>query len=126
MTVPHERMRALRWGAELLPMIEQDDSVPTLFRVRAALVQINYPQPLPLLEIVLTDAPAMPLVWAQAIDDARQLFDDLMRSGLGRQETRHLLRFTRRHFAEHFLLGYWTLVLEGVSLKDWLLPERDW
>lgn len=126
MTMPHERMRALRWGAEMLPMIEQDDSVPSLFRQRAALVQINYPQPLPLLELVLADAPAMPLVWAQAIDDARQLFDDLARSGLGREGTRHHLRFTRRHFAEPHLLGDWTLVWKGVSLKDWLLPERDW
>lgn len=41
MTVPHERMRALRWGVELLPMIEQDVSVPTELRHRAALIRSN-------------------------------------------------------------------------------------
>jgi len=52
MTLPHERMRALRWGAELLLMIEHDGSVPAEFRNRAAQLRSQYPTPLRLLELV--------------------------------------------------------------------------
>jgi len=123
MTLPHERMRALRWGAELLLMIEHDSSVPAEFRNRAAQLRSQYPAPLRLLELVHGDAPAMPLVWAQAIDDARQLFLDLARAGLGSEETCRQLYYTRRHFAEPALLSLWTQAWEGSTVQHWLLPE---
>jgi len=50
----------------------------------------------------------MPLAWAQAIDDARQLFLDLACAGLGSEEIYRQLYYTRRHFAEPALLRLWT------------------
>ncbi len=123
MTVPHERMRALRWGAELLPLIEQDGLVPTELRQRAALLRGSYPDPSQLIELVQNDAPAMPMEWAQAIFDAHQLFLQLQFKSLGNEETRNLLRFTQRHFADPGLLPVWTQTCKGFSIRNWLLPE---
>lgn len=116
-------MRALRWGAELLPMIENDGSVPTQFGERAALLRRKYPEPLRLLELVQGDAPAMPLAWAEAIDDARQLFLDLARTGMGSEDLRSHLYYTRRHFAEPALLRLWTQARHGITVQHWLRPE---
>ncbi|MDC8773344.1 BPSL0761 family protein [Roseateles albus] len=123
MTVPHERMRALRWGAELLPLIEQDGLVPAELRQRAALLRGSYPEPSQLIELVLENAPTMPLTWAKAIFEAHLLFLQLQSPNVGSEETRNLLRYALRHFAQPHLLRDWTITDPGNSIQTWLLLE---
>jgi hypothetical protein len=77
MTRPNERMRALRWGAELLQEMTQDDWVGNDLRQRAAQLLPAYPEPRALLNLVISDAPVMPAPWAEAIEAARVLVRDL-------------------------------------------------
>ena len=45
MTTPHERMRALRWGYELVHSVAIDESLPETLRSRALAVAVDYPAP---------------------------------------------------------------------------------
>jgi len=125
MTIPSERMRALRWGAELLREIVQDDQVDVGLRQRAEQLMPAYPTAEALLDLVLSDAPAMPMPWAESIEAARMLFRDLGLRGDGTGVTRRKLELTHRHFAEPGILHHWTKTAKGFSIQTWLLPEGN-
>lgn len=124
MTIPTERMRALRWGLELLEAIQKDDSVLESFKRRAELVVRRYPTPITLVDLIGSGAERLSRDVAEAIDEAGVLFEDLQRSGLAKGETLRLAMFTLRHFplrgtaldqARHGTLG---------GLRCWLDVEE--
>ena len=101
MTIPSERMRALRWGWELLEVIQKDDLVPETFKRRAELVVGRYPTPANLVDLVGSGTERLSYEVAEAIDEAGRLFEDIRRRECTNGETLRLATFTLRHFPLH-------------------------
>lgn len=98
MTMPVERMRSLRWGAQLLDLIQQDGDLEVGIRRRAARLMSSYPQPSDLVALLEAHAMALPAEMGAAIDAARSLFEQIHSSAIGSAKTRHLALYTLRHF----------------------------
>lgn len=123
MTMPHERMRALRWGWELLASLRTDSSIPHALVERAVNLAQTYPTPTALTLMLEADRPQFPEGFGESVDGARALFEEIQSEGYGSAETRRDTLYTLRHFplrgasaraADAALLG---------SLKNWLAPE---
>jgi len=97
-TMPHERMRSLRWAFELLEALPQDSTVSAEVRETAERVLQSFPTPGELTSLLQADAKFLSSRHAIAIAEAKLLFDELLGSGLGTQETRQHLRYTLRHY----------------------------
>ena len=123
MTTPSERMRALRWGAELLESLQQDGAVEDELRARAASLASRYPRPPQLLQLVQIVPSQLSEDFARAIEDALELFGALRRSGGGSEETRQHLQFTLRHFAQPGEALYVAGSGASGALAEWI--ERE-
>jgi hypothetical protein len=123
MSTPEERMRALRWGAELLEVMLQDVHVPANTAERAKALVRSYPTPTALNVLLASGARHLPVEIGSAIDDARVLFEDMQLHGIGSATTRHHLSYTLRHFP---LLHASQRARDGLrGLHDWLEPEGN-
>ena len=121
MSTPEERMRALRWGWELLRDIQQDGTVPVESGDRARAVALHYPAPAILRELLASGARHLPQDVGAAIDDARTLFEELRDRGRGSADTQRFVLSTLRHFPFYDALERVNDCLDG--LQDWLQPE---
>ena len=70
MTMPDERMRAVRWGAELLKQIASDTSLPDAMITTAKRIALSYPTPQALGERVRSAAASLPPEWTTALLEA--------------------------------------------------------
>ena len=120
MTMPIERMRALRWGYELLQEMGQDQSLPEVTRARAGALLVVYPVPEALARHVVEDRGGLPKTWADALSEALDLFEAVGFRGQSSAQTRRSLLFTRRHYPDH---QHIRLMANVGSLKDWLAAE---
>ena len=118
MTLPHERMRSLRWGWELLQALQEDSSIPPSLAARAAALALSYPTPEVLTRMLEAERPELPEGFGDSIDGTRVLFEEVQFGGHGSQETRRHTLFTLRHFPESAAHAAWP-----GSLKNWLAPE---
>ena len=123
MSTPEERMRALRWGMELLEAIRQDATVPEQIGNWARALALRYPSPASLNELLAAGARTLPDELGWTIDDARRLFEELHSRGIGCVNTRHHLSFTLRHFPLFYAAQRANDCLSG--LQDWLKPESS-
>ncbi len=124
MSTPEERMRALRWGLELLEAIQQDATVPVENGDRARALALRYPTPASLDELLASGATHLPEEVGSTIDDARRLFEMLQSRGIGCANTGRRLSYTLRHFPLLHAAERANDCLGG--LQDWLQPEvRD-
>lgn len=121
MSTSEERMRALRWGLELLRHIQQDATVPVESRDSARALALRYPAPAMLQELLASGARHLPQDVGAAIDDARTLFEDLQVRGRGAADTQRFILYTLRHFPHHHAVARVDDCLGG--LQDWLQPE---
>ena len=121
MSTPEERMRALRWGWELLRDIQRDATVPVESGDRARALALRYPAPAMLQELLASGAKQLPQDVGTAIDDARTLFEELQVRGIGAANTQHFLLYTLRHFPLYHAVARVDDCLSG--LQDWLQPE---
>ena len=121
MSTPEERMRALRWGLELLEAIQQDPTVPVESSVEARSLALRYPTPASLNELLASGARHLPEEVGSTIDHARMLFEDLQSRGIGCANTWRHLSHTLRHFPLLHAAERASDCLEG--LQDWLRPE---
>lgn len=55
MTMPHERMRAIRWGCELLGVLEADIELLEAHREAARRIVASYPSPNDFSELLQQD-----------------------------------------------------------------------
>ena len=117
MTMPHERLRALRWGYELLQEMGQDPSLPGDLRERAGVLLVVYPAPEMLAQHVVDGLGGLPKAWADAMTEAKDLFEAVEFSGKGSVQTQRSLLFTRRHYPERSLIE---LMVRSRFLEDWL------
>ena len=123
MTTPNERMRALRWGAELLDALQLDAALPGALRARATPLGRRYPKPQQLLQLLQLVPSQLTEDFAHAIEDALELFGAVQRSGAGSEKTRHHLRITLRHFALPGEARYVAGFGASGSLAEWIEPE---
>ena len=121
MSTPEERMRALRWGLELLEAIQRYATVPAEIGDRARGLLLRYPTPASLQELLVAGATRLPQDVGSSIDDARRLFEELQSGVIGCTSTRHCLSYTLRHFPLLHAAERASDCLGG--LQDWLLPE---
>jgi len=120
MTVPHERTRAIGWGAELLATIEQDDSVPACIRAQARELAMKYPSAIAFQDWLASGKDGLPAGWAVAIGSAYRLFVDVQWPVVGAERTRRELIATLRHFPDPWTID---LIARGSeAITGWLLP----
>ena len=122
MSTPEERMRALRWGWELLGDIQQDATVPVDSGDSARALALRYPAPAMLQELLASGARHLPQELGAAIDDARTLFEKLQARDSGTADTQRFILYTLRHFPHHHAVACVDDCLGG--LQDWLQPEN--
>ena len=124
MTMPNERMRALRWGGEALEEIGLDLTLTDEIRSRAMELRSAYPEAEALKQLVAEGVHGLPQVWTGAMCAALELFERIQFSGLGSEETRHTLLFTLRHYPNQYTIE---VMAREDSLAWWLEPEdRRW
>lgn len=121
MSTPEERMRALRWGWQLLRDIQQDATVPVESGDSARPLALRYPAPAMIQELLASGARQLPQDVGAAIDDARTLFEEWRVRGRGAADTQRLILYTLRHFPLHQAVARVNDCLGG--LQDWLQPE---
>src|SRR5437868_15490194 len=105
MSTPEERMRALRWGWELLRDIQRDATVPVESGDSARALALRYPAPAMLQELLASGARQLPQDVGAAIDDARTLFEELRVRGRGAADNQRFILYTLRHFPLHQALA---------------------
>jgi hypothetical protein len=74
MTMPDERMRAIRYGFETLNEAVCDNTLPQALRDGAQSVLRRYPTSAQLEELLAHDAATLPPDWGEALNDARCFF----------------------------------------------------
>ena len=121
MTMPHERMRALRWGYELLQEMTQDQSLPEDVRERAGALLAAYPMPEALAQHVADGRGRLPKTWGDTMAEVRDLFEWVELGGQGSVQTRRSLLFTRRHYPNRSEIR----LLVTVDLIGHLLAGED-
>jgi hypothetical protein len=124
MTMPDERTRSLRWGAEVLLELQQDATLPWPLRARAATIAPRYPNAEQMCSVISSDAGCLPSEWVEAISDALGLFEEISRSCVGTDETRRSLLFTLRHFPDRSIIRILGHPRTGFSFAEWLQPEQ--
>lgn len=125
MTMPDERMRALRWGFELLREVQADALVDEIDRSQAANLAATYPGPHDMLRWVLDDTLCISVEAATAIAQAAALFHRMRRKHMS-DATRHALTYTLRHFPEADEALQRSKPVPGIPLQTWVLPEDQY
>ena len=123
MTIPVERMRALRWGHELLAEIQEDPKLPKRLKRRAKEIALHYPAPLELVRLLEANADELPHELGVAINDAARLFNELRCSRYGTEQTRRSLVFTLRHYPAYAAESIKARFGTAGGLTYWLAPE---
>jgi hypothetical protein len=122
MTMPDERTRAVRWGAELLEQIASDTELPDTMIAAAKRIVLSYPTPKALADRLRSGATGLPTEWTTALLDAIELFDEMRASALGSASTRSHLIYTLRHFPDQMTIG----VMSRTSrLQEWLQQPEE-
>ena len=81
--MPHERLRCLAWGQDLLRDIGRDKAVPTELRQAAIGLLASHPSPEDLHCLMHARAAALSIEQATAIQATRELFESVQRGGDG-------------------------------------------
>ena len=87
------------------------------FSERTAQLLLNYPEPEALTDLVRSDLAVMPRVWAEAIESASGLFEELQSSGHGSEDLKRKLRLTLRHYPDCAFKQLWCVEAQGYSIR---------
>jgi len=123
MTMPHERLRAIGWGEELLQTIQHDLSIPEQFRADAKAIAAAYLSASELLKVTLSGVRDFPAAGADAIERARVLFEALQLGRMGNGDVKRDCLYTLRHFPRS---GWGKIAINAArlgKLDEWLAPE---
>jgi hypothetical protein len=122
MTMPDERMRAVRWGGELLEQIASDTALPDTMPAAARRIALTYPSRQALDDWLLSGAKGLPPEWTTAFVDALALFDQLRVGTRGSTSTRTDLMYTLRHFPDMTTIR---LMSRASRLDNWLQRHAE-
>ena len=100
MTMPNERMRALRWGHELLAEMPLDPSLPQACRAESQRLGRKHPSPQELEQWVQAGQHGLPMHWAVAIARTYEFFTETQRRAEGSAQTQSALLHTLRHYPD--------------------------
>ena len=108
MTMPHERACAIRWGRENLMEIQADKRIGKAMKVHAAEIYKTYPDESELQSWIDKTAVVLPEHSADAMDEARRLFEAIERAKgwKGTAELRQSLQYTLRHFPQEYQIRW--------------------
>lgn len=123
MTMPDERMRALRWGGELLEQIACDTSLPDSMIGAAKRISLTYPTPQALEDRLRSGAIGLPPDWTTALLDALELFHELRVGAIGSARTRSDVRYALRHFPDKMTMR---AMSRTSSIQEWLSLPINW
>ena len=98
--MPHERMRSLRWGRELLEMLAADETVNGDRQARAAKLLAVYPRADDLYRWVEQGASGLPQPAAATLAAAAGYFLESRINDEGDAETKRCLTYTLRHYPD--------------------------
>src|SRR5437868_4093680 len=98
MTMPHERMRSLRWAWEVLTALECNLFGEPMWVDRAARLVQNFPCPSDLEHLVEAPATSLAMTSAATLNETRELFEEILASQGRSTVLRNDLRYTLRHF----------------------------
>lgn len=115
--MPDERVRAIRWGGELLAQIATDDSLPGEAMDAAKRIALTYPTPQLLVGWLQSGATGLPPDWTAALFDALALFDEIGGRLLGSARTRTDMKYTMRHFPDRVTIR---VMSRASRLDEWL------
>ena len=121
MTMPHERCRALRWGAQLLDRLQGDPDLPAAIRAQARDLCRTYPTAGQLKDHLAADTNGLPPAWTSAIQGASVLFNALWRSGEVSPDTRDELKWVLRHHPDPHITAL--MGDERIDIREWLVHE---
>lgn len=118
MTIPIERMRALKWGLELLGRMSQGTDVPEGLAIAAERIAVAFPNQHEIEARLEAGAVGMPRAWTDSLLDARRLFISL-RCTSGAENIDRDLKFVLRHFPDEMTIAGMSQTL---PLRAWLHP----
>jgi hypothetical protein len=122
--MPDERMRALRWGGEVLKALEADLFHEPQWVEHAVRLLRDYPSPEGLADLVEVPGAPLPAGCQTAIDQARELFVVAL-SETGSSALRRDLQYTLRHFpSAGVAMALASAAVHG-TLGDWLSCESE-
>jgi len=119
MTMPDERMRAIRWGGELLALMADEPALPQSVRVRAQALRATYPTQ-DAIERALGDDAPMPPTWAERLISVGRLFVEVRWAREAPEQVRRAALHTLRHFPDEQTIGW----MERQTLGHWLAVDR--
>ena len=120
MTMPTERMRAVRFGMEMLNETASNAELPLEVRQRAKQVLQRYPSPAELGVLLTREHATLPPEWAAALNDARTFLVDLRRRPDSTEVMRWGVTVTLRHFPDAWEIEH---VCRFACLAEWIAPE---
>ncbi len=119
MTMPDERMRALRWAHELLRELPSDPELPEALSAQGKILASSFPSQDDLAQLLITFDSARAACYANAIESVGELFQMIQAAPGASQQTRRALLYTLRHYP----LGHHAcsaLRLGGEALDQWI------
>lgn len=120
--MPHERLRCLAWGQDLLRDIKRDEAVPAQLRQAANGLLKAHPSPGDLHRLVENQAVALSIEHSTAIQAARGVFEAVQLCGDGSAETLRFTIFTLRHYPSKTLAAAWSRGFYP-TIDDWLARD---
>ena len=123
MTMPNERMRALRWGREFLELLAEEEALDPAIREQVRSILPAYPVPGQLERLVADGALALPADAAVALQQAYLLFLRLDREDGCSDAVLYDRQCTVRHFPDTGAIDLWSRPVPGHQLSDWLWLE---
>lgn len=123
MTMPHERLRCLRWARELLADIETGHAGSEKDRRTAGIVLKDFPTPQDLL-IWVRGGMSLPGSAAVAIDTGGAFLREIRRASWSSPDQRRELDFVLRHYPDEGEALLWAQDTCAGTLHEWLLPEN--
>jgi hypothetical protein len=121
MTTPNERMRALRWGHELLAEMLLDMTLPEECRAQAEQLGRDHPSAHELVQWVQTGQTGLPPNWAAAIVETHEFFTRTRGRLEGSAATQRALLYALRHYPDPSTTQ---LMARGPGFSVWLELEQ--
>jgi len=119
MTMPHERLLAIRRGAATLAELATDVGLDESVRIRAQALQRRHPTQTRLDELLASGDP-MSASMADALRDTFALLSDVRYSGTGSDAVRNAVVHTLLHYPNTMEVQ---ALRQAADLRDWLTEE---
>jgi hypothetical protein len=120
MTTPDERLRAIRFGWEVLTR-DLMGYVPDDLKPHVDMALKDYPQPQALLGLLDNNNSTLPVPWAHSLTETYRLLLELRRRSELTEKLGWAVHVTLRHFPDPLDIEHHARI---PGLRGWLAPER--